>query len=272
MLAARVAAASAAGAKKRSFQPDKAPLLPVDTLRAFLCDHELLPHMRVQVADVHCALMDLRAFATASDCGVAAKGGTATSGVPGPVDCVYCGLGKSVVDAREGCLVCNRCGAVLTLRSINVEQEYISPPPPPSHSRGVTEVRGVSKELRESLAAQPMEERLRPSRHYRDFEHWNQFAYHSDDVLRGIDRMFTDWSSNWACSSKRTDVRLAAALLYPLVTFPDSDTVRHRVHKCIALDPVHDTPVPRFPCASCGYTCHSAKEARFHCKAKGIYR
>lgn len=278
MLAARLAAAQEQPAVAEQ------PLLPLDVVRDFLEDHDLVLAMRIDVKDVHAAVVALHARSTeaaaeppaaepaatepSDDLALALRDaeelmaqsrGGATDG-----SCPNCEGGYARLDARNGCLVCDGCGAVLTLRSVNVEPEYVAPASAPR--RGARGLTGVPQWMLQKSAAYVIADpEQRRSDHWDDLEHWNHYACLPHDELRRADHALRSWSD----VSVSWNARIAAVLLYPHLRgkFPSTGDVRRRLRRQAALDVVVDpTPAPRFACEGCGDLRHTRRDAQMHCR------
>lgn len=250
MLAERIA--NAGRAQVSTADP---PLLPFDAVREYLDDHVLLRNVGCAPREVYDVLVALHAHVTR-----APAPSRAPPPVPSPT-CPHCRVGSELLDAREGCRVCDRCGAVLT-RAINVTREYVAAEPPPFEPR-LPAVPGVSEWIvRENAAHVVADEAQRPSAYFEDLEHWNAYAHVPHDELRKWDRVLRDWSGS---GSRRA--RVCAALLYARLAIPDAADVRRCALRRVRLPSVV-VPVPEaaFACGVCGTLVHRQRDARFHCR------
>jgi len=267
-----------------------APVLPIALARTYLLDHPLPHALGVGVADVHRALLALHCHVRASG-----EGG----GGAGPVDgasasadrvrhvCAACG-GAPSLDEREGCYVCDGCGAVLS-RSVNVVPEYMAPPELPPEQLRQRGVPGVPQSVLDrdeacriaSMDAAEVASRAAARLWRADLDRWNHLVHLGTDDLRYTERLLGEWSA----TGHAREARLAAALLYPLVRdqIPEAHEVRRWVQQAATLPakerPAHAraampgfvdrTPAPRFACRACGVMRHSRRDARFHCRTWG---
>ena len=248
-LAQRIARASA------PVDAPQRPLVPCDLLREVLVDNELLVHTGCPVSEVHAALLALHRRKTEAEANRPASPPRAAA-----PRCPHCHVGREVLDAREGHRVCDSCGAVLTLRAINVEPEFVKPAEEPN--RPGDKIQGVSKWLVQELAAP---ERPRHSSYWEDLEHWNQFVHAGEEGLRDMDRTLREWTDG----GHTRMARMVATMLYPLMRhrFPDAALIRERLRRGEALPAIeHLEPARTFACPTCGDMRHTAKDARFHCR------
>ena len=237
------------------------PLVPLDLLRDVLADHPLVAHLGLAVDEAYAALLALH-DETREEEKTEKK-----EEAPPPQACPHCdGVGGERLDAREGHRVCTLCGAVLTLRAVNVVREYDAPPGDEVFRDKPTRIHGVSQWVVDAAAAP------RETSHWSDLEHWNQFTYLSHDTLATADRTLQRWTRG----SHRREARLAAVLLLPVLRdhLPDPEGLRARLRRGEAMPVVPDpVPVARFACETCGAQRHTAKDARFHCRTSfGVKR
>ena len=193
--------------------------------------------------------------------------------------CGNCHGTREFLDAHGGCRVCADCGAVLTLRAINVEPEFRKAPEVTAPRRQWGDGKGSTPHVTaysSKVVNDPMHAR---SDFWNDLEHWNAYAHLTVEELERADRTLRDWRQ--ADGHERL-VRLVAVLLYPNVRpqIRDESTLRDAVrtapfrrlggHVPQALETIVDpTPLPTFPCPSCDEKLHSTKDARMHCRGTG---
>ena len=228
-------------------------VLPYDVVRDYLVDHPLVSHAILEPRAVHRALVALHGR----------LGAPQQAPQPPPVRprCPHCGVGREVLDAHEGWYVCDDCGVVLS-GSVNVTPEFQAAPQLKASCARARCVPGVPW----TLLMPPKE------RSYREeLAHWNTYAHVGTDDLAYLDRVLCAWTDG--CHPRL--VRVVAALLYDRIRpqFAAAAATRARLRKRKALETVDDpTPAPRFACATCARACHTARDARFHCKAWGVKR
>ena len=164
-------------------------------------------------------------------------------------------------------MVCSECGAI-TSSAINVLPEYQAPVEVLSNATG--QIPGVSRVVILKDAEQRALSEGTSERYWEDLEHWNAYCNLSMDSLHEAQRMLTLWKDG----SHSSHCRLAAVLLEPLVMpcVPNEEEVRDALRRGNALPrPSEIEPPLRFTCEECGAKVHTAKDARFHCRASGVY-
>ena len=267
-------------------------MLPYDLARDYLTNHPAVIASSADPRDVHDFLLRLHKHSMApiapSSSRMPASDPFANeegmiqhrSGVDACATstCRICGVGREVVDAREGVLVCEECGAVLT-NSINIEREWIDRVDEttmrgrPSHIPGVP--RALLERMRAPTVSDPKDWR---SKWWDALEHWNAYVNLSTDALTSMDRMLRGWTDGGNPDSAACVV---AALLYPIIRDHIQSTkdirrnlsqrskafVRTHYQRVQPLQVIVDpTPKPQFACEGCDQKFHTRKEARFHCR------
>lgn len=255
-LAARVLKAKAAPVPTTS-----SAIVPLDLITDVLGIHPVVGHLS-NVEKVHTALLALHSY-------YETRSGAGNDVVHSSEDtkdkrrvCEVCKKGHEILDPHEGCLLCDQCGAVFTLRPINITPEYMSPVEEEDIRRRGKTVPGVpSWMLRHDIDGSTK----RGVSLMDDLEHWNHFTNHSVDTLEFMKGTLLAWSDG----GHTHGARLAAVLLYPLVRkqMVDANDVRKRIRRGDALHVMDDfVPEEKFPCGTCGVRFHTAKDARFHCR------
>ena len=238
-------------------------LLPYDSVREYLSSHEAVAHSDVSAPEVYQAILALHARIAQREAKLPDR---AAGAPPRRPTCQLCHVGYEKLDAREGCLVCDSCGAVLT-RSINVQREWQDVAE--VDERAGHSVSGVAWWMVErSLADEP---RDRPSARWGELQTWNQFTRHSTDFLRCLDRELESWGGPPAQSM----TRMLAVLLYPFVApqIRGDAEVREHVRRAgrhlARRSPCATRVRRRRSSAARGAKEYSAKAARYHCRFKG---
>ena len=235
-------------------------LLPRDLVQDYLEAHPLVHGAGLAPADVHQAILDWHVYSAA---GAAAPVSPRAPG-RGPT-CTECYLGYIVIDAREGCCVCDRCGVVAP-GSINVQLEYVAPPVPTT-SGGPGAPRVPS-----GLVLAPAPRSFRS-----ELDHWNAYTQLPSHTVGTLVHRLDAWETHHPRA-----LRVAAALLHEGLArvAPSEEAVRRAartsrssLRPAASLQPITSTaPSARFACGACGHGCHDARTARFHCKPFGVKR
>ena len=290
MLASRMAAAAALAANpgskgKKTSSSAPRSLLPFDVVRDYLETHALVRGMHISAKEVHAALLSLHAHILsrplckeADEVGEKSDGEESESDDPGDpwqsfdraknanaptagAGCWCCGGTREELDAHEGHWICTSCGAVRTLRSVNVKPEYVAPPVV-RRSR-VQRANWVPRHLLARSACVISDPADRRSRHWESLQHWNGVVGLVEDDLACADRRLREWGGE-----QPVEARIAAALLYVRLKpqFPSESDVRARLKRGRGLETIADpTPSAKFACAKCGSRHHTARDARMHC-------
>jgi hypothetical protein len=234
-------------------------LLPFATVQSYLVEHPLVRGTNLAPSDVHQAIIDWHAYSQAADASSPASP-ACTGAAP---RCGECGDGHLVIDAREGCVVCDRCGLV-SRGSINVEPEWMPPP------AVATVVGGPA--MRRALATEAPVVSLRA-----DLENCNAYTRLAEHTVAALVPRLDAWVTHHS-----TLLRVVAALLHVTLhtAAPAEEEVRRATRTSRStLQPAHKlspivstAPPTRFSCASCGRGCHDLRTARYHCRPYGVKR
>ena len=231
-------------------------LLPLASVQEVLQEHPLMSAFRLSINDVHSAILALHEIIPPTP-EAACHTRTRTP------DCIECGLGYLTLDAKEGNRVCNHCGAVDNLRTLNVVPEFRAPPPSPTKKAGKG-IRGVPEWMIKQLSTNQSPSFSRFWDDLQDFNHLVSLPW--DDLWRLDEVMKTLTRGGFSY-----EVRLVAGLLYHRVKphFSDEAAIRRCVAKSIPIPVVAQLhPAPEFPCPTCGEKFHTAKTARWHCRLR----
>ena len=223
--------AVAANAPPPAAPPPPPPLLPYELARAFLEAHPVVRTQLLDPREVHAALLEVHARERAA--AERARPQRPSSAGRAGADCPHCHRGRAVVDAREGCRVCDRCGAVLTLRPLVLhrdpvhredEIEAAEREAAATRRRGgaVRHIRGVSDWIvRRANAAAATTRRADEGgvRHriWEALEQPNRFTGHAAETVRAMAHALAAEEAGGAAPRRGLHVRAAARLLHPLV-------------------------------------------------------
>lgn len=258
--ATRVPVAAGVGAGRGRDCPK--PLLPLAVVTDFLQGSALVKNMGVPVADVYAAIVALRARRAGGGEDAPPTVAPQTVATPVPPECLECTEGRVVVDAHEGTLVCTRCGLQQVRGRINIDPEFVAAPQlsgkRPNYVPGVPGYMLIRPIVRRTF--------------WKDLEHWNAWANLGTDDLARADEALCEWSSDGGHSKI---ARVAAVLLSRELDdrFPTEANARELMRRGMRLPQVNvQVPPPRFRCGTCDAGCHSAKDARLHCRVGGKRR
>lgn len=268
--------------RKTLEQPAQAPgpaLLPESVLLTALGANPLVLGMRLSVHSVRDATLQLHSLLETAPLPppwLGRRSGSVTCGA-----CAECGC-PNMLNARSGEIACSSCGVVCTTQSINVQQEYTAPAPASRAPTSAAGVRGVPAALVAALQAPVVaDEAFARSRHWHELDHWNAYTRLSYDQLERADGHLRRWeASNTSRRDALSSTRIAAVLLYPLLlpSIRSDEQTRRHIHDNLVATRLQGAPSQPFPsaqttpdavhaCTMCGRACHTAKDARFHCRS-----
>lgn len=260
---------------------ESTPLLPESVLASAVGVHPLTTGMGVDVHAVRDAVLALHARVGASSSTTAPAAFLAPSA---PISaagvicgaCAECGS-PNTLNARSGEVACSSCGVVCTSQPINVQPEYTAPAPPSTSS--CKDVQGVPRYMVRMLQAPAAGAAATRSGHWHELEHWNAYARLTHEQLEDADVQLRAWQED-ASGRQQLSARIAAVLLYPrlLPLLRSEESARRHIYDNVLATrllgarsqpfPVAQlVPAPTHACAACGTACHTAKDARFHCRS-----
>ena len=189
-------------------------------------------------------------------------------------NCIECGSLDLRIDAREGSLVCWECG-VVNSGGLNIVPEYNGPT-----DTDVREWVEASKRCRKTKGSVPKwlinssrkgadePDTHRLEREYRrELEHWNAYVHLSDDDLAIALHRLCGWKAN---GGDTRESRLAAALLYNSIPFPDENVLRDKLRRAKTRTEMEEIecgpPPPEFECKTCGAMHDTQKGSRVCCR------
>jgi hypothetical protein len=169
--------------------------------------------------------------------------------------------GYIVVDAQNGCELCERCG-VLTSEGLNMEPEYVAPPDGPVRRWTSSSTASIPKWVKYMIEPSASKK----VSYYDDLEHWNHYAKLTPDEVSSVASLLQkcDFGARYG-----REVRVAAGLLHKRLSehFPDEDAVRRNLKRGLGLEEVRPSPpIPQFACPQCGRMHHDMRSARYHCR------
>lgn len=234
-------------------------LLPLSMVEQYLSQHPGLCISRTPTEDVHGAIVRLHAF-----CVSTVRPDVDTPLPPPQPTCPECKIGYQVIDAREGCVVCKRCGLV-SRSGINVVAEYQAPPEVRNTRKRKHGVPGVPAWLlKKSQAVNPADRMY--SNYWEELQSWNAYFNLPADDLKEADDMLRSWK---ATGGDTREARMVAVLIYIRMRhhMPNEDEVRKQLRCHQLLEAVDcGPPEPTYECQACGSKHHCKKGARFCCK------
>ena len=239
-------------------------LLPLSMVYTYLSEHSGLRACQTSAEEVHGAILRLHALC------VPKLPPEDAPLLPRRPTCSECNIGYEVIDAREGCIVCQHCG-LITRGGINVTPEYQAQPEVHNARKRKRGIPGVpSWLLKKSQAMDPADKTY--SSYWDELQHWNAYFHMTEDELKEADRLLRWWK---ATGGDTREARMMAVLIYIRMrdVMPNEADVRNQLRCHRPLEAVDcGPPKPTFGCHSCGSMHHCAKGARFCCRTSWGHR
>jgi rubrerythrin len=242
------------------------PILLFETVRHFMENHTVIQAMRIDVREVHSALLDYHNMKTK-------ESPSKSELIERKPNCRECGKGFLVIDHREGCEVCDYCG-VVHAQGLNFLPDYEKGHEHRASQRGI---RGVPQWMIQKIYTESRD----GSSFMSELEHWNHYANISTDDLNAIAYNLDNWTKDKGSYTRAA--KIAASLLYKDIKekFPSEDAIRNHVRSASyrhvtgvtsELQEVRqEFRAPTFICPTCNFCLHDRKSARWHCKGvKGL--
>ena len=175
--------------------------------------------------------------------------------------CFECKKGYCSLDTKEGVYVCDNCGVVQSMRSINIVPEFVKPAEVQNFK--YKRIRGVSKVVI-SMANAYSDEKEKYNTFMEDLEHFNAWFKIPEDELQFLNNKLQSISKN-------TSVSYNGKILGVLFSFVLKDYMvkeaefKHSIITKKRLPCITAVPEKQFKCKYCDVKCFTMKEARYHC-------
>ena len=185
-------------------------------------------------------------------------------------NCQECKKGYLIIDRQEGCEVCNYCGLIQTMRTVNIEPEFVKPPEVAVKNCS-NRIKGVTKTVIDMTNRNS--DSYKPEKSFmEDLLHFNVWTNVPEDDLGLLEYKLKKNSQNKSVSynGKVIGALLSHVLKDSLIC---ESSFRDSIKNGNTVESIPTSPVRHFKCATCNEGCYSMKEARIHCsKLKTYYR
>lgn len=234
------------------------PLFPFELVRPYLDSNNLIKNMRIESKLVYAALLDIFKYRKIVQNATNSRKSKETSTPP---NCTECFQGYISIDTKEGCFVCNRCGAIVEslLTGADTSNRDGDNPENTKYIPGVSQ--GTMKKVSRGTYHEKCVLSFRE-----DLDHWNQFVQISTGGIDGLVHLLENWQDG---VNHSRCARVAAALLYTEIEgqIPTENIIRGRIQRGAPLVPVvYTRPSPTFECPSCRHLLFDVKSAKYHCR------